>query len=168
MHYDFSADAADVRALLSDAVEIYLHSRGRAPGDHPQVTRVELAVAPGDGTIEPELYVDFDVRPQPEADGDAAFRFVASLHRPQWMERLFFVPEGESLTVTFPDGSSHSPPEGQGTYGEDVDDLVARVLASCLNDAFAAGVFRRVSDPPGPRLTLTYDGNPVWEGPGAV
>ena len=164
MRYDFTNDAVDVRALLSDTVDVYLHSRSRAPDEHPQVTRVELALLPGDGTIEPSLYVDFDVRPEPEADGDADFRCIGELHRPAWMP-LFFSEDG--LTATFPDGSVRTAPDGPGEYGDDADDVVARFLFSCLSSAHADGVFDRVADRDTLKLTLTYNGNPVWEGPGA-
>jgi hypothetical protein len=168
MNYDFSGDAADVRALLAEAADNYFQTRDAGPDLHPPVTRVELALLPGDGRTEPTLYVDFDVRPWPESDGEAQFRCIAELHRPQWMHQLFSPPEGEPLTTTFPDGSSHAPPEGEGTSGYGIDDLVARFLASCLDEAHAGGVFNRISVPPGPKLTVTYDGNPVWEGPGRV
>ena len=111
MHYDFTADARDVRALLSDTADIYLHSRSRAPDEHPQVTRVELAMLPGDGTIAPALYVDFDVRPEPEPDGDADFRCIGEPHRLGWMA-LFKSTDG--LTASFPDGSVHTAPGAAG------------------------------------------------------
>ena len=164
MNYDLSADATDVRALLREAVETYLRSRADALEDHPPVTRVELAMLPGDVTT---LYVDFDVRPEPEADGDAQFSCIAELPRPGW-RRLFSPPEGENLALVFPDGSTHTPPDGEGTYGYGVDDTLARFLAACLNQAHADGAFDRISERPGPRLTLTFDGNDVWEGPGGV
>ena len=162
MHYDFAKDARDVRALLSDTVDIYLQSRSRAPDEHPQVTRVILAILPGDGTIEPSLYVDFDTRPDAEFDGEGDFRCIGELHRPAWMP-LFFSEDG--LTATFPDGSVHTAPDGPGEYGDDADDVVARFLFHCLASAHSDGVFDRVSDRDAVKLTLSYQGNPVWEGP---
>ena len=163
MHYDFTQDARDVRALLSDTVDIYLLSRSRAPHEHPQVTRVILTIMPGDGTIEPSLYVDFDTRPDAEFDGEGDFRCIGELARPGWMA-LFKSTDG--LTGWFPDGSVHTAPGGSGEYGDDADDVVARFLFYCLATAHADGVFDRVSDRDRVKLTLSYQGNPVWEGPG--
>ena len=69
------------------------------------------------------------------------------------------------LVGKFPDGSSYAGPKGQGDYGEGADDVVARFLIAALESARAEGVFDRVATRETLRLTLTYDGNPVWEDP---
>ena len=164
MEYDFADDARDVRSLLGDAVEAYLHSRDRAPAEHPAVSRVELSLLPGDATTEPTLYVDFDTRPGASWDGDANFPGIAEVSRPAWKD-LFLAAPGDGVVGKFPDVSVHAAPDGQGEYGEDADDVVARFLIAALAAARAEGVFDRVAEREGLRLTLTYDGNPVWEDP---
>jgi hypothetical protein len=164
MRHDFTDDAREVRALLADAVEAYLRSRRRDPEKHRAVTRVELAFLPGDGTAEPTLHVDFDTRPGASWDGDADFQGIAQVAKPRWLP-LFFLEPPERLVGAFPDGSVHEAPDGQGEYGEDADDVVARLLIAALASARAEGLFDRVAGPETPRLTLTYNGNPVWEDP---
>jgi hypothetical protein len=166
VEYDFADDAREVRALLGDAVEVYLQSRRRAPAEHPAVTRVELALLPGDRTAEPTLYVDFDTRPGASWDGDANYGCIAEVSRPGW-KALFDA--GDGLVGTLPDGSVVAAPQGEGEFGEEADDVVARFLIAALEGAREEGVFDRAAEPgvarAALRLTLTYNGNPVWEDP---
>jgi hypothetical protein len=158
MIYDFSRDFDEICDLLRDAVEIYLLSHGGDAAGHPPVTRVELAFLCGDGSQPPGLYVDFDTRPEPEADGDADFGSIAQLQLPRWARLMSGDGADRTLTATFPGGSVH-----EGT-ADDVDGLLAKFLASALRSAHANGTFDRVAaDPSRLRLTLTYVGNPVWE-----
>jgi hypothetical protein len=158
MIYDLSNDFDEISALLDEDVDVYRLSRGRDAAGHRPVNRVELAFLCGDRGNGPSLSVDFDTRPDAEPDGDADHRCIAQLQLPRWTA-LMFPPKGDrTLRLTFPGGSVH-----EGT-ADDLDQFLARFLASTLRSAHADGVFDRIAaDPSVLRLTLTYIGNPVWE-----
>ena len=154
MDYDFRPDAVELRSLLNDAVEMYLLARRRAPEEHPLVTRVELAFLVG-VPQPPVVYIDFDARPNAEADGDATHRCIAQLQRPKWTSFLL-PPKGEkSFRATFPDGSVRE------TVADDVDRLLADFLLEVLGSADVDRVFDRVTGDRAPGLTVTYQGAPV-------
>ena len=158
MDYDLAADAAEVRALLGDAVEAYLRGRARAPGEHPPVRRVELSFLPGDGRAEPTLRVHFDTHPGSALDGDADFQRVAEVSRPQWMP-LLFEDSGQPLRATFPDGSVHVAPT------EAAPDVLASFMFETMQSARREGAFDRVAGRGTLRLSLTYQGTPLCEDP---
>jgi len=109
---------------------MYLLARRRAPAEHPDVTPVELAFLVG-VPQPPSVYVDFDTRPDAEADGDATHRCIAQLQRPKWTSFLL-PPKGEkNFRATFPDGSVRE------TDADGVDRLLADFLVEVLGAADA-------------------------------
>jgi hypothetical protein len=150
MNVDPSPVARDIRSLLSDAVEVYLESRSRSPAEHPEVTRVELALLVGPPA---SLYVDLDTRPDAQPDGDATHRCIAQSQQPGW--KAFLAPQDKTVRFALPDGLSRE------FESDDVDQEFASFLVSVLNAAHKAGTFDRIADPRELLLTVTYEGCPV-------
>ena len=155
MRHDFRGDVPSVHDWLRGAAEQYRARHLQSPSEFPVLTRVELAFLVGQPNA-PTLYLDLDARPDAEADGDATFRSVAELARPDWRPFLSPPAGDRHLVATFPDGSTE-----QATTDE-VDGLLGRALAALLLSARDAGVFDSMPAVPELQLDVTYQGDRVW------
>jgi hypothetical protein len=116
----------------------------------PTVTRIELAFSV---TPIPAMSMDFDVREDPQPDGEAAFPRIAAMERAEWQRMLH--PRGDVVSLRYPDGTWKEV-ERSGFHT-----AVAEFLVVTLRTARMAGTFASIASAGGPMVTLAYDDGTV-------
>lgn len=146
---DLQKDAADVRAMLADAVRKYeaRHNAARTAKKHPPVTRVDLVFSLGDSESTPWVHLHLDTKPGSEPDGAPTHPDFVKLPRPGWLPAVQAVCEGEPVSVVGHDGETR-----ECGNDEDLTETVGSFLVAMLLEARSQGVFAAL--PKGDRCEL--------------
>ena len=94
-------DAADVRAMLVDAVRRYSAKQKPTP-----TTRIDLAFSLGDSESTPWVHLHFDTKLGSEPDGDPTHPDYAKLSREDWLPAVKAVCEDQTVSVIQADGKT--------------------------------------------------------------
>jgi hypothetical protein len=133
---DLRDDAKEIRQWLKDAVGRYvaLHQASATAGQHPPVTRIDLAYSLGDSESTPWVHLYFDTKPGSEPDGAPTHPDFATLPRPRWLPAVQADCEGEEVIIESDSGS-------QACEEGDLHAVIGMFLVSALLDAKTSGIF---------------------------
>jgi hypothetical protein len=145
---DLRKDAADVQAMIADAVRRYSakHEAPRTAKNYPPVTRIDLIFSTGDGDAPPWVHLHFDTKPGGEPDGDPSHPDFAELERDNWLPAVRAVCEDQQVLVTLPNGKTKECGDA------DLTETIGSFLVDLLLSARANAVFANL--PKGDRCEL--------------
>ncbi|MFO0936978.1 MAG: hypothetical protein U0798_10740 [Gemmataceae bacterium] len=134
---DLRKDAADILAMLADAVRRYAakHKASASAMKHPLVTRIDLIFSLGDSDSTPWVHLHFDTKSGSEPDGDPSHPDFGKLTRSVWLPAVQAVSEEETVIVVKPDGKSRKCNEVTLT------ETIGKFLVDTLLEASKNGVF---------------------------
>lgn len=134
---DLQTDAADVQAMLADAVRRYTakHKANATAKKHPPVSRIDLIYSLGDSESTPWVHLHFDTKPGSEPDGDPTHPDFGKLLRKAWLPAVQAVCEEETVSVVKPDGKSRKCDDAS------LSETIGKFLVHMLLEARDNGVF---------------------------
>lgn len=138
MKIDFSADAADLRAMLDKAVQKYAkkHATPASAAQHPPVTRIDLTFWLGDGgPVAPFVTLQLDTRPGSEPDGIWTHGQFATLKRPGWRSPINAACDGKPVTATLLTGKPRK------LSGDNVTKIVGDFCVAVMKAAKVGGAW---------------------------
>lgn len=137
---DFREDAAELQAMLKDAVRKYV-GKSKAKGTakkHPPVSRIDLSFSLGDSEATPWVHLHFDTKPGSDPDGSPTHPDFAKLRRKSWLAAVQATCEDESVKVIGLAGKARK------CAGDALVEAVGSFLVAMLLDARATGVFEEL------------------------
>ena len=143
---DLRKDAADVQAMLVDAVRWYSAKHKASATTHQPVARIDLVFSLGDGESTPWVHLHLDTKPGSEPDGDPTHPDVAELTAEGWLPAVQAVCEDDHVIVLQPNGKATT------CDATELSEAIGTFLVDTLVAARDSGVFGEL--PRGARCEL--------------